>query len=123
VKERGSIPTLSSRANVAARFADAISIRGNLWGFRKTSCHCCPADRSAFVQEGQRTVAHGGVTLEEAIGGRSFGSWEKGLSDRQRMIGYNRTVKLVGWMSTVDPVPLAGYVRTPDIYGSACVSV
>ena len=53
------------RANVAARFATAISWKP--LGLPEDFLPLLSADRSAFVQEGQRTVAHGGVTLEEAI--------------------------------------------------------
>ncbi|MCX6627949.1 MAG: BREX-3 system phosphatase PglZ [Candidatus Solibacter sp.] len=53
------------RANVAARFPAAISWK--TLGLPEDFLPLLSADRSAFVQEGHRTVAHGGVTLEEAI--------------------------------------------------------
>jgi len=53
------------RANVAAKFATAISWKP--LGLPEDFLPLLSADRSALVQEGHRTVAHGGVTLEEAI--------------------------------------------------------
>jgi hypothetical protein len=53
------------RANVASKFATAISWKP--LGLPEDFLPLLSADRSAFVQEGHRTVAHGGVTLEEAI--------------------------------------------------------
>lgn len=53
------------RATVAARFPAAISWKPN--GMPENFLPLLSADRSAFVQEGLRTVAHGGITLEEAI--------------------------------------------------------
>jgi hypothetical protein len=53
------------RANVADKFPDAI-----LWkpiGLPEDFLPLLSAGRSAFVPEGYRTVAHGGVTLEETI--------------------------------------------------------
>ena len=62
---RGSIPTPVLRANVAARFPAAISWKPI--GLPENFLPLLSADRSAFVQEGHRTVAHGGITLEETI--------------------------------------------------------
>jgi hypothetical protein len=53
------------RANVAARFPAAISWKPN--GLPEDFLPLLSADRSAFVSEGYRTVAHGGITLEETI--------------------------------------------------------
>jgi hypothetical protein len=53
------------RANVAARFPDAISWKPT--GLPEDFLPLLSAGRSAFVPEGYRTVAHGGVTLEETI--------------------------------------------------------
>ena len=53
------------RANVAARFPAAISWKP--LGLPEDFLPLLSADRSAFVPEGYRTVAHGGVTLEETI--------------------------------------------------------
>ncbi len=53
------------RANVAARFPAAISWRP--MGLPDDFLPLLSADRSAFVPEGYRTVAHGGITLEETI--------------------------------------------------------
>lgn len=53
------------RANVAARFPAAISWKP--LGLPENFLPLLSADRSAFVPEGYRTVAHGGVTLEETI--------------------------------------------------------
>jgi hypothetical protein len=53
------------RAGVAARFSTAISWKP--LGLPEDFLPLLSADRNAFVTEGQRTVAHGGVTLEEAI--------------------------------------------------------
>ena len=53
------------RANVASRFPDAISLKP--LGLPGDFLPLLSPGRSAFVQEGHRTVAHGGVTLEEAI--------------------------------------------------------
>jgi hypothetical protein len=53
------------RANVAARFPAAISWKPT--GLPENFLPLLSADRSAFVQEGLRTIAHGGITLEEAI--------------------------------------------------------
>jgi len=53
------------RANVAARFPAAISWKPI--GIPEDFLPLLSADRSAFVPEGYRTVAHGGVTLEETI--------------------------------------------------------
>jgi len=53
------------RANVAARFPTAISWKP--LGLPEDFLPLLSADRSAFVPEGYRTVAHGGVTLEETI--------------------------------------------------------
>lgn len=53
------------RANVAARFPTAIS--WNPLGLPEDFLPLLSAGRSAFVPEGYRTVAHGGVTLEETI--------------------------------------------------------
>jgi len=64
------------RANVAARFPAAISWKPT--GLPEDFLPLLSADRSAFVSDGYRTVAHGGITLEETIvpfirlvGGRS----------------------------------------------------
>jgi PglZ domain len=64
------------RASVAARFPAAISWKP--LGLPEDFLPLLSAGRSAFVPEGHRTVAHGGVTLEETIvpfvrvvGGRS----------------------------------------------------
>jgi hypothetical protein len=53
------------RANVAIKFPDAISWKplGLPEDFLPLLC----ANRSAFVPEGYRTIAHGGVTLEETV--------------------------------------------------------
>ena len=53
------------RANVAAKFPAAISWKPR--GLPEDFLPLLSADRSAFVSEGYRTVAHGGVTLEETI--------------------------------------------------------
>jgi hypothetical protein len=53
------------RASVAARFSKAISWKP--LGLPEDFLPLLSTDRSAFVKQGQRTVAHGGVTLEEAI--------------------------------------------------------
>ena len=53
------------RANVAAKFPDAISWKP--LGLPEDFLPLLATDRSAFVAEGYRTVAHGGVTLEETI--------------------------------------------------------
>jgi hypothetical protein len=53
------------RATVAARFPAAISWKPT--GLPESFLPLLSADRSSFVQEGLRTVAHGGITLEEAI--------------------------------------------------------
>ncbi len=53
------------RANVAARYPAAISWKP--LGLPEDFLPLLSADRSAFVPEGYRTVAHGGVTLEETI--------------------------------------------------------
>ena len=53
------------RANVAAKFPAAISWKP--LGLPEDFLPLLSADRSAFVSEGYRTVAHGGVTLEETI--------------------------------------------------------
>jgi hypothetical protein len=53
------------RANVAARFPAAISWKP--LGLPEDFLPLLSADRSAFVPEGDRTVAHGGVTIEETI--------------------------------------------------------
>jgi PglZ domain len=53
------------RANVAARFPAAISWKP--LGLPEDFLPLLSADRTAFVPEGHRTVAHGGVTLEETI--------------------------------------------------------
>lgn len=53
------------RANVAARFPAAISWKP--LGLPENFLPLLSADRSAFVPEGYRPVAHGGVTLEETI--------------------------------------------------------
>jgi PglZ domain len=53
------------RANVAARFPSAISWKPI--GLPEDFLPLLSADRTAFVSEGERTVAHGGVTLEEAV--------------------------------------------------------
>jgi PglZ domain len=53
------------RATVAARFPAAISWKP--YGLPENFLPLLSADRSAFVQEGLRTVAHGGITLEEVI--------------------------------------------------------
>jgi hypothetical protein len=53
------------RASVAARFPDAISWKPT--GLPEDFLPLLSGGRSAFVPEGYRTVAHGGVTLEETI--------------------------------------------------------
>jgi len=53
------------RANVAAKFPAAIPWKNA--GLPEDFLPLLSAGRSAFVQEGHRTVSHGGVTLEEAI--------------------------------------------------------
>jgi hypothetical protein len=53
------------RANVAARFPAAISWKP--LGLPEDFLPLLSGNRSAFVPEGYRTVAHGGVTLEEMI--------------------------------------------------------
>jgi hypothetical protein len=53
------------RASVASKFPTAISWKP--LGLPGDFLPLLSAGRSAFVQEGHRTVAHGGVTLEEAI--------------------------------------------------------
>jgi len=53
------------RAIVAAKFPAAIP--WNTAGLPEDFLPLLSAGRSAFVQEGHRTVSHGGVTLEEAI--------------------------------------------------------
>jgi hypothetical protein len=53
------------RANVAARFPTAISWKPN--GLPEDFLPLLSADRGAFVTEGCRTVAHGGITLEETV--------------------------------------------------------
>jgi hypothetical protein len=53
------------RATVAARFPAAISWKPI--GLPENFLPLLSPDRSAFVQEGLRTVAHGGITLEETI--------------------------------------------------------
>ncbi len=53
------------RANVVAKFPAAIPWKTA--GLPEDFLPLLSADRSAFVQEGHRTVAHGGVTLEEAV--------------------------------------------------------
>ena len=53
------------RANVAAKFPAAISWKP--LGLPEDFLPLLATDRSAFVAEGYRTVAHGGVTLEETI--------------------------------------------------------
>jgi hypothetical protein len=60
------------------------------------------AERQAFVPNGQRTVAHGGITVEEMVVPfvRVFG--RGAVTPRPRMIDYNRTVKLRWLDETVD---------------------
>jgi hypothetical protein len=53
------------RGSVAARFPAAISWKP--LGLPEDFLPLLSADRTAFVPEGYRTVAHGGVTLEETI--------------------------------------------------------
>jgi len=53
------------RASVAERFPAAIAWKPS--GLPDAFLPLLSADRSAFVQEGNRTVAHGGVTLEEVV--------------------------------------------------------
>jgi hypothetical protein len=53
------------RTNVAARFPAAISWKP--LGLPEDFLPLLSGDRTAFVSEGFRTVAHGGVTLEETI--------------------------------------------------------
>ena len=53
------------RASVAARFPAAISWKP--LGLPEDFLPLLSADRTAFIPEGYRTVAHGGVTLEETI--------------------------------------------------------
>jgi len=53
------------RANVAARFPGVISWKPV--GPPEDFLPLLSADRRAFVPEGHRTVAHGGLTLEETI--------------------------------------------------------
>ena len=53
------------RAAVASRFPNAI-----VWkpvGLPEDFLPLIASGRSAFVQSGYRTVAHGGVTMEEAV--------------------------------------------------------
>lgn len=53
------------RANVVAKFPAAIQWKTA--GLPEDFLPLLSADRTAFVQEGHRTVAHGGVTLEEVV--------------------------------------------------------
>jgi len=58
-----SDPTL--RAHVASKFPNAIPWKP--MGLPNDFLPLLSGDRSAFIPEGQRTVAHGGVTLEEVV--------------------------------------------------------
>jgi hypothetical protein len=58
-----SDPTL--RAHVASKFPNAIPWKA--MGLPNNFLPLLSGDRTAFIPEGQRTVAHGGVTLEEVV--------------------------------------------------------
>jgi hypothetical protein len=58
-----SDPTL--RAHVASKFPNAIPWKP--MGLPNDFLPLLSGDRTAFIPEGQRTVAHGGVTLEEVV--------------------------------------------------------